>query len=126
MTDTSMCAAVDMSQGSPTIEDMAKENVPATIKDGVRGMEGCTTAVEHGSAAVEGVKDGFAAVVDGSEAESMAEAEGVQDVPQLAATAYAPGSFGPCPHSICALCPILYVYGLHVEIKVVIACLCPK
>ena len=103
----SVCAAVDMSSGSPKTEDMVIIDSAAAVEGGVAAAEGGSTAVECGSAAVDGdianMEDGIAAVVGGSAAESMAEAEGMQHIPQFAATAYAPGSFRPCGHMPCAL-----------------------
>ena len=109
-----MCAAVGKSHGSLTTEDMDEENGPAAVKGSVRDMEGGGAAVERGSAAVEGdsvnMKDEFAAMVGGRAAGSIAEAEGVQHIPQLAATAYAPGSFG-LAMSIWHQCLFLLFFG---------------
>ena len=117
VTGISVCATVDVSFSSPTTEDVVPE-------DGAAAVEGDVTAAEAGGTAVEGdsanVQHGFAAVVDGDAAESMAEAEGVQPTPQLAATACAPGSLRPCGplpclYEIPVLCPVLY--GSDVELN---------
>lgn len=141
MTDTSMRAAIDMSHGSPRIEDIAVETGPAVVEGAYTGAEGGSTTVESGGAAVEGDKahaeDGIAAVAVGGAAESMAEAEGLQHIPQFAATAYAPGSSRPrrrpcncgplrCLYDIHTLCPVLY--GSHVDTRWISLGwhLCPK
>ena len=58
------------------------------------------------------VQGTFADVVDGNAAESMAEAEGLQDIPLSAATADVSGSFrlvSPCK---CLIACLLMSYGL--------------
>lgn len=51
------------------------------------------------------VQGGTADVVDGTAGGSLAEAEGVQHIPQSAATADAPGSFRPCGPLPCVPTP---------------------